>query len=355
MLFLPPTNAKLLVVGEAPGEQEERTKLPFMGAAGQMLRQELRIVELDPATVAYTNVFSIRPKNNDLAAFNVPKDDWLRLAAPFPWAQKRKNISKDLWPNPELVEFFLKRLISEIEQVKPNLILALGNTALWALTGIRGITAQRGTVLTGDLVLNVKILPTFHPASLFRQWANRAPFAADLQKAARESVFPEIRRMSRKLWLLPSCTDLVKFERQHIAVETGPLSTDIETPINTLACIALARNEKEALVLPFLDRSKKDWNYWATHNEEVFAYRWLKRIMEDQAIPKLFQNGLFDIQHLARHHIYVRNATHDTMLLHHSMYSEMPKGLGFLGSIYTDEVAWKNFRPKGNNVEKSDE
>ena len=40
----------------------------------------------------------------------------------------------------------------------------------------------------------------------------------------------------------------------------------------------------------------------------------------------------------------------DTMLLHHALYPEMLKGLGFLGSIYSDEISWKQMRTKGNNL-----
>lgn len=355
MLFLPPPNAKILIVGEAPGEQEEMTGLPFMGHAGQMLTQELKAAGIDRADCALTNVFDIRPKDNNLAAFNVPRSEWLALSAEFPLARKRKNMGKDLWPRPELVEASLKRLANEIALVKPNLILALGNTALWALTGSLGITKLRGTITFGDLAPDVKILPTFHPASIFRQWSNRPILAADLQKAQRESASASLNRTKRLLWLRPTCEDLRVFEKQHIAKHDGPLSVDVETPTNTVACIGLSRHPSEALVLPFLDRTRSDWNYWRTFSEERFAYLWLKRILEDFTIPKLFQNGLFDIQHFFRMGIRVRAATEDTMLMHHSMYSSMNKGLGFLGSIYVDEIAWKLLRPRHNNVEKKDE
>jgi hypothetical protein len=52
----------------------------------------------------------------------------------------------------------------------------------------------------------------------------------------------------------------------------------------------------------------------------------------------------------------VRNARDDTMLLHHALYPEMPKSLGFLGSIYTEEASWKLLRKhKSTEVLKADE
>ena len=76
----------------------------------------------------------------------------------------------------------------------------------------------------------------------------------------------------------------------------------------------------------------------------------------ESVIPKVFQNGLFDMQYLARMGLQVRNALHDTMLLHHVLYPELQKGLGFLGSIYSNEPAWKLMRThKGEEELKRDE
>jgi hypothetical protein len=57
--------------------------------------------------------------------------------------------------------------------------------------------------------------------------------------------------------------------------------------------------------------------------------------------PLLFQNGMYDMQYLIRMGFNLRYAREDTMLLHHSLYPEVQKSLGFLGSIYTNEQSWK--------------
>jgi len=78
-------------------------------------------------------------------------------------------------------------------------------------------------------------------------------------------------------------------------------------------------------------------------------------VLEDQSIPKLFQNGLYDIPFILRTTgIAVQGAAHDTMLLHHALQPESLKGLGFLGSIYTDHGPWKVER-KGTDTIKRDE
>ena len=73
------------------------------------------------------------------------------------------------------------------------------------------------------------------------------------------------------------------------------------------------------------------------------------------SIPKLFQNGMYDLQYLLKMGLRPKALAEDTMLMHHSMFPELQKGLGFLGSIYTNESSWKLMRRKRPDVEKSDE
>ena len=71
----------------------------------------------------------------------------------------------------------------------------------------------------------------------------------------------------------------------------------------------------------------------------------VRDILVDGSIPKLFQNGLYDISFLWRAYgIGVRGTVHDTMLLSHALQPESLKGLAYLGSIYTDHGAWKSER-----------
>ena len=86
------------------------------------------------------------------------------------------------------------------------------------------------------------------------------------------------------------------------------------------------------------------------------AWRLVKEILA-LPMPKLAQNGLYDLQYLWRPHgIAVKNYAEDTMLLHHALYIELKKDLGYLGSIYTDEAAWKLMRHRAKDmVEKKDE
>ena len=95
--------------------------------------------------------------------------------------------------------------------------------------------------------------------------------------------------------------------------------------------------------IEFIDERKEDWNYW-NKTEEEYAWSAVKTVLESN-FPKVGQNGLYDIQYLWRQYgLRVNNYLHDTMLLHHSLQPELPKGLGFLGSVYCSERAWKKLR-----------
>jgi len=96
-----------------------------------------------------------------------------------------------------------------------------------------------------------------------------------------------------------------------------------------------------ALVLPFEDHRKASGLYWGSAEAEVAAWNWVKKALASPC-EKVFQNGLFDMHRLWRTYgVPVHNAAHDTMLLHHALMPESPKGLDYLGSVYTSESAWK--------------
>lgn len=99
------------------------------------------------------------------------------------------------------------------------------------------------------------------------------------------------------------------------------------------------------MVIPFDDPRAKGGSYWPTRQSELQAWGLVRSILVDADIPKLFQNGMYDIAFLWRSYgIATRGAAHDTMLLHHALQPESLKGLGYLGSIYTDFGPWKTER-----------
>ena len=132
------------------------------------------------------------------------------------------------------------------------------------------------------------------------------------------------------------------------------LSVDIETGAGQIKCISFARTRDEALVIPFVDLGVSSGSVWSTADEELAAWNVVGRLLNCPSV-KLGQNFIYDLQYLTRMGFAPRTCLEDTMLLHHSLFPELPKGLGFLGSIYANEASWKLMnRPKAD-TEKADE
>jgi uracil-DNA glycosylase len=358
----PKDSPRIAIVGEAPGEEEERVGVPFIGKAGQFLQSFLRRHGINMAECYKTNVFLERPPLNDLEHWCHSKTEVDRM-----WAAEG-NSGKYRHPalstkGKYLEPFRLKaldRLRMELEQVKPNIVLALGNTAAWALFGARGITKLRGSLAYASHLLpnaNLKVLPTFHPAGVLRQWDLLPIWNADLQRLAREQHSPIITVPQRFIWVQPTIQDLYDFKAQYIRPGCM-LGTDVETQARQITCIGFAPDPHHCLVVPFWDTNDKTGNphYWKTHNEEVEALKFCRDLFLDRSVGHIFQNGLYDIQYIWKTWgVPILGPIEDTMLRHHAMQPELPKGLGFLGSVYSDEPSWKHMRSHKSDTEKREE
>lgn len=327
----------LFLIGERWGPDEERERTHFVGGSGYLLTKMLEDAGIHRADCYLTNVLNFRPPQDRLENCCGTKSEGMVGYPPI--LKGRYLLAR--------YQTELDRLAAELIEVNPNLVVCLGGTALWALTGKTAITKLRGVTDTSTLTVSgFKLLPTYHPAYVSRNWSERPVTVLDLMKAKRESEFPEIRRPNRQIWIEPSLQDLELFYETHIRT-CSILSTDIETAGTRITCIGFAPSSRLGIVIPFTDPRRKGGNYWPSVSDESQAWYFVRRILEDSSIRKLFQNGLYDIAFLFRAYgIKVAGAEEDTMLLHHSLQPEALKGLAYLGSVYTDEGAWKGMREK---------
>jgi DNA polymerase len=338
--------SSIVLLGEAWGENEERQRQAFVGYTGNLLNQLLASAGIDRRECFVTNVFNLRPPGNNIEAFCGPKSS----AIPnYPPLVVGKYVRREFTPE-------LDRLANDIAETNPNIIVCFGNTPLWALSGKTGVSKYRGTtILSTYTAVGYKCLPTFHPSYIIRgQWNQRPIVIADLIKAKRQSTSPEVVRPAREIWINPTLEDLDDFRTKHIRVP-GRLAVDIETSGDIITCLGLAPSDRHCLVVPFIDRRRKGNLYWPTQSDALHAWHFIRSLLVDRQISKTFQNGLFDITFIYRTTgIKTLNAEHDTMLLHHALQPEMMKGLGFLGSVYTDEGAWKQLRGRSSTIKREE-
>jgi len=146
-------NARLMFVGEGPGADEDAQGLPFVGRGGQLLNNMIAAMGLKREQVYIANVVKCRPPQN-----RTPEPDEAHTCSPF--------------------------LFKQIDVVRPQVIVALGQTAVTYLTGEkRPLSAWRGTV---HPLRGTKLIVTYHPAFLLRDPNQKRHAWADLQIAMRE-------------------------------------------------------------------------------------------------------------------------------------------------------------------------
>lgn len=344
---------RALIVGEAWGASESAFRHPFVGASGRELARMVATVGLGPplanpyATereliahwarardsygLGLSNVFSEQPPGNNV--FHFFDRDGSKALPVYAAGARRGYVKEEFLPH-------VHALWATIEDEKPNVVIAMGNASCWATIGQTKITTLRGTVQRSKH-LDVKVLPTFHPAAILRNWPLRPTTLADLKKAHAEAEFPEIRRPPR--WLtIPDPTPEGIFEiAEWLSAPASSYAIDIETAYTQITIVGFARSADQGLVIPFIDHQLK--SYWPTGALEVDAWKWVRRGLQ-RSVPKTFQNGLYDLSYFLRMGLVPTRCEHDTMLKHHSRYPEMPKALGFLASLYSNEVAWKSMR-----------
>lgn len=328
-----PIPAEVMIVGEAPGGEEEARGVPFVGSSGIELTRMLHEAGFVREECFLTNVCKYRPPMNDISAFFID--------------------SKQTKPN-ELIQEGIRELHEEIFAVKPKLILALGNTPLWALTGNRGITKWRGSMLHYPVAENnqVALMPTYHPALIVREWAWRTIAVHDFRRARHclsNGGWPEY---NVRFLLRPSFTDTMDCLGtllRRANSERLEISSDLETRAGYIACHGIAWSAREAISIPFMCVERPD-GYWS-FDEEFAIWERQRELLNHPNVSVIGQNYLYDAQYIARRWGYVPRLQHDTMFMQHVAFAGLPKGLDFLSSMYRPyHRYWKD---EGKNWDKN--
>ncbi|MBN1780701.1 uracil-DNA glycosylase [bacterium] len=143
------SNARLMLIGEAPGEEEDRQGRPFVGKAGQLLDKIIAAIGFERQEIYIANILKCRPPGN-----------------------------RD--PQPEEIEACVPYLVKQIDQIKPKMILILGRIAAQTLLNNTAPLNQ----LRGEqhLYHGIPALVTYHPAALLRHAEWKRPVWEDVQR-----------------------------------------------------------------------------------------------------------------------------------------------------------------------------
>lgn len=321
----------ILIVGEFMTGTDSEAGGPFEGKLNSMTKSFLRQAGIEPRHCEFTNVFNKTSPTSRAFGFYGPKPQGVPHLKPL---KSGKYLLKEHMPDLEL-------LWKKVQHFQPNLVIALGDVALWALTSDSSLKFARGRITTGHSKFpEQKILPTYTAGQIMAEWPLRPIHLADLEKAKRESEFPEVRRPQRFIHVEPTIEEIKDFFDTYMP-DCVDLDCDIETKGTMITCVGFGTSPSRALVIPFYDETKPSGNYWPSKFQELQAWGQVRRFLSAGKNVG-GQNFQYDMQYLWRQMgIKSPDFADDTMLMHHALQPEMQKGLGFLASIYTDELPWK--------------
>jgi len=153
------TGARVMLIGEAPGQQETLKRRPFVGKAGKNLDEFLELAELERSELYVSNTVKFRPTKISAAGRVVNRP-----------------------PTREEIRLFLPWLRREIELAAPEVIVTLGNVPLKALAGSKAVIGDcHGAWLDAE---GLRLYPMYHPASMIYNPSLREVYAQDVRRLA---------------------------------------------------------------------------------------------------------------------------------------------------------------------------
>lgn len=333
-----PSPAKIMVVGEYYSQEDYHTQEPFSGEVGKEFNRMLHEAGIMRSECYLTNVVNARPPNGQIAKW-LPKK---KMDVVYQYHQ----FVRGKWVAPEIVKG-MEQLYREIIEVKPNVIIAAGNLALWALTSAEGAMKWRGSLLTADQLPRndrPKVIPIITPSLIFAQWENRAITVLDLKRVAKHRNSREMPANTWRFLLRPSyeaVTTTLRSLLDRAESESFWLDFDLETRAGHIACAGISWSRDDAICIPLMCVEDRE-GFWSPEAEAEIVYL-LYQLLTHHSVKVRGQNLLYDAQYTYRHWHFVPNVKQDTMISQHTLFAGLKKSLDFQASMYCDEyVYWKD-------------
>lgn len=303
--------SRVMIVGEAPGGNEEKTGVVFSGAAGQLLNKCLERAGLSRDELYVTNAVKCRPPEN-----RKPERFEAKICA----------------------DTYLTR---EIEEVRPTHILLLGNQALQAVARKSGITKHRGVRL--EVKGHPKgrtIMAAFHPAYALRNPGVHPTLQEDIRRFARaiKGEFQVVPVQKKYVATVKGLKRVIQLLQS--APSGSVVAYDVENRYRpwdkdwSIQCLGVSLDGQTTYVIPLY------------HPESPFRKNWLSVLAHLRAaltredLILVGQNGKHDNVQLAGAKIFIEHKF-DIMLAAHLVDENRPKNLGFLSQTYLGADVYK--------------
>lgn len=324
--------ASIMLVGEAPGREEDEKGRVFVGRAGRdVLRPILKSLGLKTKDVAIYNTLMCRPPDNNI---------------------KHKDAAAALSICPD------HSLFPAIKKINPLVIVALGNTSYRILTGERKpMKDLRGSTATYSMDgVSIPVIPTYHPASALpgRSPRNRSMIEADLRRAVAMTSMGSKTTKEIKRYTLVDTIEKANKLFDFVGGWDGPIVVDLESQSHDpksdgpdirrdkILGVGFSWAPGKAAYLPLRIRplmSYKIKEYWKDNQQHVLDR--LKSYLEDKNLSKDGQNFSYDIKMFWFDlGIRTRGFRFDTMLASHILdENQISHGLDEQVSIFVPESA----------------
>ncbi len=336
-----PSNARVVYVGEAPGEQEDRRIRPFIGPSGDLQTDIWDATGFKRNEIYIDNLHPWMPPGGKIE--NVPAEDLARSVISL-----RERIA--LLQGPHVIVptgNYATFALTGKGKVKADLRKALGEEITASMAEKKaGITRLRGSVyeytdLNGR---KMKVIPTIHPAYFLRGRRKELGRSyADWRRIKREEVVPElINYKPRHCLVSPTEHEVEKFVRYVSYYENELIiSVDIETWGRTLSCVGFAPSDDYSITIPTTTKEEK----------RVFL-PYIKRLSQLKS-PKVLQNGLYDTYWLKSYGVDLENWHWDTLAMAHALNPNSQVSLHYLCSIWIPDYRyWKDEAKDAEEIRK---
>ena len=375
-IFSGPIQADVMVIGDFPQEADFQSGEPFSDYnQSSVLTKAFSAMKL-AQTASFRTYVSTIPE---------PEDEKTKLLSPN---KKCPNPTWEhengYWVSPQLAQD-KRELLELIERVQPKIIIACGLLALWATTGYDAPSKWRGSRLSPP-GRPCPVVPTLSLLAPVTQSEMLPVILMDFRRARNIYDGTQLPRHYR-FELAPTFGQvLARLDWLLAKADSGPtrLSGDLETRVGHIACFGIAWSAEEAICIPHLiipPQSTFNWSrinkktgelelapkfdesgfdevlghhlwhmqrfpeahfYWTVEEEAEILVR-IQALFVHPFVTWVGQNYLYDCQYFGRHWGFLPVKVFDTMIGHHSIYSNMRKGLDFLSSMYAqDHVYWKD-------------
>lgn len=315
-------SSRIMLVGEAPGLDEELAGRPFVGASGNELTKMLREAGISRDECYITNVCKYRPPESKLESWMTDKKT---IGPKNGWIQHGR-----FWVHP-LIHEGMEELKAEIARLNPQCIVGFGNLVLWALTGEWGITNWRGSEMLHD---GIPFMPTLHSASVLRNWAARPLVVSDLKMRVARRLNNGFAVPQFSFNTAPACDEVCEL----LYGLKGLVAGDIETSQGKIVCLGIATSPVDAMCIPFIGPD----GVWWTQEEYLRVLAAIEYAANSDKIEWAGQNWNYDAQYFQKDLNIHCMADFDTYIAQSVLMPGSDRGLGYLSSIYCDwHSYWK--------------